>query len=705
MKKVLIVLSAVLLQFTACENEVIENPSENPSENPPINTLEADAGNDQQVKTNQVLVLDGSNSKDENDKAFQYLWNIKTKPDNSTASLTDATTVSPKFTADKAGNYVVELKIQNGLFVDTDEVSIIATEVNDDPPVHETVILNQNINQERRLTNVFDDPTIPDYLVTADIHVTGHLTVDPSVTIAFEAEKAMYIDFPGIIHAIGWGDKDIIFTGKNKTPGYWKGLIINSSSTLNKLERVTIEYGGSAPANGIEFPANLALSNVGNLYLVASVIQHSAAYGMVVESGANWSADSFSNIFKNNQTPLRIRASHVNSVDGLSYFVNNTRNVIEVDGSTVFDLMEVQWGRALTSDTPGTTVPYLIKGNVAVKSGLRIHKGVELQFDSDAEFTVTPTGYLTAIGSGAEPIKFHGVESGAAGYWRGIAIKSNNDKNELSYVEVFYAGSEYLSGFDQKAAVALDGENHAKLKLTNSKIEKSGGYGLFVENHAELMALTFTRFINNTKSAMALSANEVWKANNMVAMEFIGNGHDGIEIFGSVLLQSNREESVWPALYFGGATYLLSGNLGIQTGLKLMPGVALKFAEGKGIKVSANGYLNAQGTDELKVVFTGLSETKGFWSGIYFQSNSDKNILRNAVIEYAGKNRLSGPSASLYVGESVVSKLNITSSRIAHGAGYGIAIGTNLGSINSDFESVNQFEDLTFGNVYKTAIW
>ena len=700
MKKVLIVLSAVLLLLTACEDEVIENPSENP----PVNTLIANAGYDQQVKTNQVLVLDGSNSKDENDKAFQYLWNIKSKPDNSTATLTDATTFSPKFTADKAGSYVVELIIQNGVFADTDEVSIIATEVNDDPPVSETVILNQDINQERRLTNVFNDPTIPDYLVTSDIHVTGHLTIDPSVTIAFEAEKAMYIDFPGSIYAIGWGDKDIIFTGKNKTSGYWKGLIINSSSTFNKLERVTIEYGGSAPANGIEFPANLALSNVGNLHLVASVVQYSAAYGMVVESGANWSSDSFSNIFQNNQTPLRIRASHVNSVDGLSYFVNNTRNVIEVVGSTVFDLMEVQWGRALTSDTPGTTVPYLIKGNVDIKSGLRIHKGVELQFDSDAEFTVTPTGYLTAIGTGAQPIKFHGVESGAAGYWRGIAIKSGNDKNELSYVEVFNAGSEDLSGFDRKAAVALDGENHAKLKLANSKIEKSGGYGLFVENHAELMALTFTRFINNTNSAMALPANEVWKANNMVAMEFFGNGHDGIEIFGSVLLHPSKEESVWPALNFG-ATYLVSGYLGIQTGLKLMPGVALKFAEGKGIKVSANGYLNAQGTDGLKIVFTGLSATKGFWSGIYFQSNSDQNILRNAVIDYAGKIRLSGPSASLYVGESVVSKLNITSSRIAHGAGFGIALGTNLGSINSDFESVNDFEDLTLGDVYKIATW
>lgn len=691
MKKVFIVLIAFAFLFAGCEDEMTENP--------PGNTLEANAGVDQQVETNKQFVLDGSKSKDLAEKTFQYLWSIKSKPEGSTAALLDATTVSPKFTADKAGNYVIELKIHNNVFDDTDDVLITATKAND-PPLQEPVVINQNIDQERRLTNVFNDPTIPDYLVTADIHVTGHLTIDPSVTIAFEAGKAMYIDNPGSINAVSWGDKAIVFTGKNKTSGFWKGLIINSSSTLNKLERVTVEYGGSSPADGIEVAANLGMTNKGNLYLVASIIQHSAAYGMAVQAGANWSDDSFSNIFRSNQTPLRIPASQVKSVDGLSYFANNTLNRIEVLGGTVFDLMEVQWGRALTMDTPAKTVPYLIKGKIDVTSGLRIHKGVELQFDADAEFAVTPTGYLSAIGTAEEPVKFYGVESGIAGTWRGIAIKSSNDKNELTYVEVFNAGSEHLGGFDRKTAIGMDGENDAKLKLTNSKIGKSGGYGLFVENHAEIMELTFNRFENNTDAAMALPANEVRKVNNMVATEFTGNGHNGIEIYGSVLLLPNNEASVWPALNFG-ATYLVSGYLGIQSGLKILPGAAFQFASGKGISVAGNGYLNAQGTDELKILFTGLSETKGFWNGIHFQTNSDNNILRNAVVDYAGKISMSGPSASIYVGENVVSKLNITNSKIAHGAGFGLIIGTNLGTINNDFETVNQFEDLSLGNVYK----
>jgi len=215
------------------------------------------------------------------------------------------------------------------------------------------------------------------------------------------------------------------------------------------------------------------------------------------------------------------------------------------------------------------------------------------------------------------------------------------------------------------------------------------------------MALTFTRFEINTNAAMALPANEVRKVSNMVATSFSGNGHNGIEIYSSVLLHPNKEESVWPGLIFG-STYLVSGNLSIQTGLKLMPGATLKFAEGKGIKVSGSGYLSAQGRDDLKVIFTGASEAKGFWNGIHFQTNSDFNVLRNAVIEYAGKNDQTGVKvASIYVGENIVSKLNITRSRIAHGAGYGIAIATNLGTINDDFDLVNEFEDLSLGNVYQ----
>ena len=186
----------------------------------------------------------------------------------------------------------------------------------------------------------------------------------------------------------------------------------------------------------------------------------------------------------------------------------------------------------------------------------------------------------------------------------------------------------------------------------------------------------------------------------------MGNGHNGIEIHAGPLFLQTNEESVWPALYFG-ASYLVSGNISIQSGLKIMPGAVLKFVDGRGMRVNGNGYLNAQGTETTRITFTGMNETKGSWYGIQFQTNSNFNILTYADVLYAGKTEHPGIGqiASIAVGGGLVSKLTISQTKISHGGGYGVAVDTNLATINADFETVNQFEDLSLGHVYKTAPW
>lgn len=110
------------------------------------------------------------------------------------------------------------------------------------------------------------------------------------------------------------------------------------------------------------------------------------------------------------------------------------------------------------------------------------------------------------------------------------------------------------------AAIVLDGANHAKLKLTNSKIRKNGGYGLFRRKLRRTDRIYIQSGSKTTcAAAVALPANEVRKVNNMVATSFTGNGHDGIECMGHFLFVLDNEESVWPALGFG-ATYLVRGS-------------------------------------------------------------------------------------------------------------------------------------------------
>ena len=691
MKTKLILLSFFFLMIIGC--------SEDDSSEILTNTLEAKVVGEYQgeILTGETVVLDGSKSMDKAGKQFQYLWKIKDKPNGSLSELTEETTAKPKFTPDKSGNYSVELKIFNTEFYDTDELAILVKEV-ENPPVQETIIISENIMERRHLANVFDDPDKFDYLITADIHVTALLTMDPNVVIAFEENTAMFIDNPGAIITAAAASSFTIFTGKNKVPGYWKGLIINSNSPLNKLDRVTIEYAGGAIAQGMEFATSLGIDNQGpgHINLISSIIQHSASYAMVVEVGAKWNTESF-NVYRDNNRILRVPASQLGVVSSLSEFHNNVENVIEVIGDRIYSTEETLWSNLYNSTGD---LKYLVKGKIEVVSGLRILEGLELHMDRDSEINITSRGYLVALGSNQYPIKFQGNESITGGYWKGISILSSNIKNELEFVEVHDAGSEIMDGLHNKTAIGLGGANEAKLRLSSTKITQSGGYGLYVENGADLIYLDYVKFHENHGPAMSMAANQVNKMNNAAGMEFMGNGHNGVEIFGSTLFSPEVNETIWPALHYG-ATYLVSGNLGIQSGLKILPGAVFKFAEDKMLGVFPNGYIIAQGTANNKIVFTGANATKGFWNGMRIQSDNVKNLLDHTEVLYAGKTEMPGVAkiASIGLDGDYLANLTIKNSKIAHGHGYGIVLEDNRTSLNSDYDVVNNFEDLSLGNV------
>lgn len=93
----------------------------------------ADAGSLQEVATGSEVTLDGSNSSDSAQLPLSYSWSLET-PSDSSAALSDVSTVSPTFTADVSGEYVASLTVNNG-FVDSasSTVTIQATEQNAAP--------------------------------------------------------------------------------------------------------------------------------------------------------------------------------------------------------------------------------------------------------------------------------------------------------------------------------------------------------------------------------------------------------------------------------------------------------------------------------------------------------------------------------------------------------------------------------------------
>jgi hypothetical protein len=84
----------------------------------------ANAGAFQNVVTGQPVNLSGAGSTDANGDVLTYKWAMVSKPADSTATLANATTIAPSFTADKNGTYVLSLQVNDGK-VDSNNISYI----------------------------------------------------------------------------------------------------------------------------------------------------------------------------------------------------------------------------------------------------------------------------------------------------------------------------------------------------------------------------------------------------------------------------------------------------------------------------------------------------------------------------------------------------------------------------------------------------
>ena len=74
----------------------------------------ANAGPDQSAPVGATVVLDGSGSTDADFDPLTYQWALTSRPAGSAAVLSDPLAVSPSFSIDRAGNYVVQLIVNDG---------------------------------------------------------------------------------------------------------------------------------------------------------------------------------------------------------------------------------------------------------------------------------------------------------------------------------------------------------------------------------------------------------------------------------------------------------------------------------------------------------------------------------------------------------------------------------------------------------------
>lgn len=116
----------------------------------------------------------------------------------------------------------------------------------------------------------------------------GNLTIQPGVTVQFASDAGLCTgDYStgSWLKANGTSTQRITFTGETNSPGAWKGIAFQSTSSNNEISYADISYGGSSSYTGAtQKRANLhgGAWSAGTFSISNSTVNNSSAWGIWV---------------------------------------------------------------------------------------------------------------------------------------------------------------------------------------------------------------------------------------------------------------------------------------------------------------------------------------------------------------------------------------------------------------------------------------
>lgn len=122
-----------------------------------------------------------------------------------------------------------------------------------------------------------------------------------------------------------------------------------------------------------------------------------------------------------------------------------------------------------------------------------------------------------------------------------------------------------------------------------------------------------------------------------------------------------------------GVDYIINCMARVDGDLIIEPGVTIQFNEDGGINV-LNGSLQAIGTFEKQIIFTGEDKVPGSWGYIVFQTDDVKNKMSYCTVEFAGAFPVSSNNDKGNVIVMHSSRLEMEECTIRNGESYGVKI-------------------------------
>ncbi len=511
-------------------------------------------------------------------------------------------------------------------------------------------ILKDNISVDTTLQGCYNVPN------SISIESGVLLTIDQNSIFIFAQGTGLTIN--GALKAIGTRTQPVIFTGDQKTEGFWNRLYFSHSNDVrNQLSYCIIEYAGSQTYGAIES------YGVNRLKFNTVLIKHSKGDGFEFSNATI--LDEFQGVIstKNLGIAGTLYPNNLSALDDSSYFLGNL-------GGDYVGLI----GGAVTQDIiwNALTVPVLVKGNVQIadEKFLTIGKGARFLFEQGNELTVY--GALKAVGTLTEPILFSGKQK-TEGYWDRIYYSHSNDvRNDMAHCIIEYGGSE-TSG-------AIDSYGVNRLKIRDTLIQHSKGDGFDFSDATVIDQFKNVTSTKNMNTAGKLYANALDAVDD--SSDFTGNiGGDYLTLSGGRV----TKDATWNRLT---VPVLVSANVQVDKEKLLTIDAGAKFSFAQDMELTIYGGLKAIGTEQEPIIFTGKQATVGYWDKIYFtHSNDIRNKMSYCTVEYAN-----GSGAIDTYGTTI---LNVENSKFENNANYAI----DLSSDTAFTESNNSFSNNQSGDI------
>jgi len=374
------------------------------------------------------------------------------------------------------------------------------------------------------------------------------------------------------------------------------------------LVNCTIEYGGGNDT----LPAMIFCDGAAPAISGCS-LRNSLSNGVMLKGDCRPVEFHNNTISDNDGAPVASFAVNVSFI-GNNQYSNNAIAALKITDGTITE----------NSSWYPHDIPLLFVADLDIRSAqLSLNSSMELKFDGDVGVTISEGGSLHADGLYA-PIVFTGEFVGS---WNGIHIARTANSGGCTFNNCLI---EYGGRNPQLPAnIVLE---YASPVIFNCTVQKSLGYGIFIDGDFMPRLFSDIRVTENARAPFSVSANDV---SHVPPGDYAGNSEDVIEVRGTPSAMPITSDGYWQ---HSGIPYKITDTIQILScTVILAPGVTLLMTEQSGFEILTQGGLIAEGASS-RIAIQSIRPVVGLWDAIYFSPLANAQCCRlvDCDISYGG---------------------------------------------------------------------